>query len=173
VIDLHGRLDRIVCLDCGDRRDRDNFQKRLAASNPEYAALSATAGPDGDAYLDDIPFDDVVVPRCDSCGGMLKPDVVFFGETVPKAIVDAAINALNEADALLVIGSSLMVYSGYRFCRLAAEKNKPIAAITPGITRADDLLDLKISARFEEVLDVFADTAVSRGRPADLHRSRR
>lgn len=173
VIDLHGRLDRIVCLDCGERRDRRQFQARLAASNPEYTALSATAGPDGDALLDDMSFDDVVVPSCESCGGMLKPDVVFFGETVPKSVVDAAVTALDESDALVVVGSSLMVYSGYRFCRLAAERDQPIVAITPGKTRADDLLDLKVSARFEEVLDVFAGPAVSRGRPADLHRSRR
>lgn len=173
VIDLHGRLDRVVCLDCGERRARRPFQERLVASNPDYATLSATPGPDGDACVDDRPFDDMVVPTCDSCGGMLKPDVVFFGETVPKAVVDAAVDALLEADALLVIGSSLMVYSGYRFCRLAAEQNKPIAAITPGKTRADALLDFKVNARFEEVLDVLEERSVSRDRPADLHRSTR
>ena len=171
VIDLHGRLDRVRCIDCNRRFARQPFQQRLQALNPNYAGLRAPAGPDGDAYLDGLPFDDVVIPECPRCGGTLKPDVVFFGETIPRPVVDASIAALDTADALLVIGSSLMVYSGYRFCRLAAEQRKPIVAITPGRTRADDLLTLKIDARFEDTLAALADDRVNRDRPGDPLRS--
>lgn len=166
VIDLHGRLDRVICLDCGAQRARAPFQAVLVERNPDFAALTATIGPDGDAYLDDIPFEDVEVPACSACGGMLKPHVVFFGETIPRATVDSAISALRSADAVLVIGSSLMVYSGFRFCRLAAEQGLPIAAISPGRTRADDQLSIKVSASFETVIDALAARAISRDRQA-------
>jgi NAD-dependent SIR2 family protein deacetylase len=131
-IDLHGRLDRVVCLDCGERVRREDLQRVLQRRNPHFASLAAASAPDGDAYLEDVAFEDVDVPTCRTCGGMLKPDVVFFGETVPTETVDLAKQALDRAEAVLVVGSSLMVYSGYRFCRLAAEQNKPIAAISPG-----------------------------------------
>ena len=171
VIDLHGRLDRLVCLDCGRRSARGPFQAVLADRNPDFATLSASIGPDGDAYLDGVRFDDVEVPACTHCGGLLKPDVVFFGETIPRTTVDRAISALDRADAVLVIGSSLMVYSGYRFCRLAAERDLPIAAVSPGRTRADPLLALKVSARFETVIDALRTRGVNRGRPAGPRRS--
>ncbi len=153
VVDLHGRLDHIVCLDCGKLLGRAPLQRQLVAENPEFADFSAETAPDGDAYLENADFARFVVPRCDACGGTLKPDVVFFGETIPRQRVDETVAALLQADALLVIGSSLMVYSGFRFCRLAAEHAIPMAAITPGRTRADDLLNLKVTRRFEEVLD--------------------
>lgn len=159
VIDLHGRLDRAVCLACGDRFERAAVQRELALLNPRFAERSAAAAPDGDADLEAETFDDFRVPECPHCGGMLKPDVVFFGENVPRARVERAVAALRGADALLVVGSSLMVYSGFRFCRLAAERGTPLAAITPGRTRADALLDLKIGARFEEVIDLLGETA--------------
>jgi NAD-dependent SIR2 family protein deacetylase len=152
VIDLHGRLDRILCLDCGTTTTRESFQQTLEAHNPAFTGLDAETGPDGDACLEQVDFDAFRVPDCERCGGLLKPDVVFFGETIPRDRVEQALAALQVADALLVIGSSLMVYSGFRFCRLASERRMPIAAITPGRTRADDLLDLKIAARFEDVI---------------------
>jgi NAD-dependent SIR2 family protein deacetylase len=152
VIDLHGRLDEVVCLDCQTRFDRPQVQRWLVDGNPAFAEYSAEQAPDGDAHLDHVDFGRFSVPVCLCCGGMLKPDVVFFGETIPRERVDRAVGALAEADALLVIGSSLMVYSGFRFCRLAAEQGIPIAAVTPGRTRADDLLDLKISKRFEDLI---------------------
>jgi NAD-dependent SIR2 family protein deacetylase len=152
VIDLHGRLDRIRCLDCGAVSDRAPFQQTLEALNPDFGRLTAAVGPDGDAALQGIDFAAFQVPSCRHCGGLLKPDVVFFGETIPRERVERALTAMCEADALLVIGSSLMVYSGFRFCRLASERRLPMAAITPGRTRADGLLDLKISARFEDVI---------------------
>ena len=144
VIDLHGRLDTVVCLDCGTQDSRTTFQHALAEQNPAFAALAATVGPDGDADLDAVDFGDFRIPGCPHCGGMLKPAVVFFGETVPKPRVERALRRLAEADALLVIGSSLMVLSGYRFCKLATDRGQPIAAINLGRTRADDELALKV-----------------------------
>jgi NAD-dependent SIR2 family protein deacetylase len=152
VIDLHGRLDRIICLNCGDRSDRESMQAELSARNPSFAGLGAEMAPDGDAYIEEADFQDFEVPACEGCGGMLKPDVVFFGETIPRERVDRAVAALLGSDALLVIGSSLMVYSGFRFCRLAAKHRIPIAAINPGRTRADDLINLKLAERFEDVI---------------------
>jgi NAD-dependent SIR2 family protein deacetylase len=169
VIDLHGRLDRVICLDCQNRFARTSFQQTLIELNPDYAALSAEFAPDGDAYLEHTDFGAFLVPECPHCDGILKPDVVFFGETVPRTRVNSAVEALLQADALLVIGSSLMVYSGYRFCRLAAEHGLPIAAITPGRTRADDLLTLKISQRFEDTIPALQERTANHARPADRH----
>jgi len=152
VVDLHGRLDQVVCLQCAARSSRGALQQRLTALNPRFTELGAAPAPDGDADLDLTAFDDFHVPDCPQCGGTLKPDVVFFGDTIPRERVERAVSALYAADALLVIGSSLMVYSGFRFCRLAAERGMPLAAITPGRTRADDLLDLKLGMRFEDVV---------------------
>ncbi len=143
-LDLHGRIDRIVCLACGDLSARAGFQQRLLSLNPEWAELQADTAPDGDADLEGRDFGRFVVPDCPACGGMLKPDVVFFGENVPAARVEAAMQALRQADAMLVVGSSLMVYSGYRFAKAAADWQRPIAAINLGKTRADDLLTLKV-----------------------------
>jgi NAD-dependent SIR2 family protein deacetylase len=145
VIDLHGRLDTVVCLDCGTRRTRAEFQSALEKNNPAFAALATTVGPDGDADLDAVDFSGFRIPGCPHCGGMLKPAVVFFGETVPKPRVERACQRLAESDALLVVGSSLMVFSGYRFCKLAATRGQPIAAINLGRTRADGELALKVS----------------------------
>ncbi len=146
VIDLHGRLDALVCLDCAHGGDRHALQHELAARNPAFAGLAAGAAPDGDADLDGIDFDAFDVPGCPVCGGRLKPDVVFFGEGVPRARVEAAYAALATADALLVVGSSLMAFSGFRFAREAAARGLPVAALNRGRTRADDLLTLKVEA---------------------------
>lgn len=153
VIDLHGRLDQVVCLDCGALTPRDPWQQTLAAENASFADLVAEIEPDGDAYLEHVDFTAFKIPGCNSCGGMLKPDVVFFGETVPKPRVEHAMRALHESDALLILGSSLMVYSGYRFCLKAAEWQRPMAVVNLGHTRADALLDLKIEQRCEVALD--------------------
>lgn len=166
VTDLHGRLDRVICLDCTAMFDRDSIQAELRGSNPGFAPQAAMA-PDGDAYLDDSDYAGFVVPDCPHCGGILKPDVVFFGETIPAERVVSSLEALDQADALLVVGSSLMVYSGYRFCLRAAANGQPIAAVNPGRTRADPLLSVKISAPFEALLP----GDVSPATPADRHRS--
>ena len=130
VIDLHGRVDVVRCLSCDLRRPRAEVQAELVRRNPRFAGLEALAAPDGDADLDDVEFAAFDVPPCDSCGGLLKPDVVFFGENVPKSRVGRAMDALQRSDALLIIGSSLMVLSGYRFAQAMAEMGKPIAAAT-------------------------------------------
>lgn len=145
VVDLHGRLDTVICLTCGTRSDRAALQSAIADLNPAWHAAAITA-PDGDADIDDAAIDSFVAPRCERCGGLLKPDVVFFGENVPPERYDVAREALGLADALLVAGSSLMVYSGYRFARLAHDSGLPIAIINRGRTRADDLAELKIEA---------------------------
>lgn len=146
VIDLHGRIDQVVCLGCGERSSRARLQVRLHESNPDWAGLSAATAPDGDADLEGHDFGRFQVPACEVCGGMLKPDVVFFGENVPRQRYEAARQALEASDALLVVGSSLMVYSGYRFARMAHAAGKPIALLNRGRTRADDIAGLKLDA---------------------------
>jgi NAD-dependent SIR2 family protein deacetylase len=152
VLDLHGRIDTVVCLQCGERHPRSVLQQRLRSANPSFHALTAAAAPDGDADLEQADFSQFVVPPCDRCGGMLKPDVVFFGESVPRERVAHAMAALQRADALLVLGSSLMVYSGLRFVLAAKEQNKPCAAVNLGRTRADASLALKLAQPVGEVL---------------------
>lgn len=152
VIDLHGRLDQVRCLQCEHRLPRMQLQQSLVERNPQWAKLDAVDAPDGDADLDAQDFSDFAVPACPQCQGMLKPDVVFFGENVPRARVELAGEQLEQADAMLVVGSSLMVYSGYRFVLAAARAGKPIVAINLGQTRADALLTLKIEQPCAEAL---------------------
>ena len=152
VIDLHGRVDVVRCLTCERRIPREEVQAVLVERNPGLAALDAIEAPDGDAALDGVEFAGFDVPACEACGGLLKPDVVFFGEAVPAERVRHAFAALDEADAMLVVGSSLMVYSGYRFAEQAARVGKPIAAVNLGCTRADPLLSLKIAAPCADAL---------------------
>lgn len=160
VLDLHGRLDTVECLGCGAQVRRDDVQALLLAWNPRFradpgasaqqrgreagfAGVDGEVRPDGDASVSDS-LADFRLPDCRECGGVLKPQVVFFGESVPKARVDEAFAALEQADALLVVGSSLMVYSGYRFVLAAREKRRPVAVVNLGRTRADDPVTLKI-----------------------------
>jgi NAD-dependent SIR2 family protein deacetylase len=152
VIDLHGRIDVVRCLACERRVPREVVQAELVERNPYFASLDALEAPDGDAALDGIDFAPFEVPACATCGGLLKPDVVFFGERVPSGRVQQAFAALEAADAMLVVGSSLMVYSGYRFAQAAARAGRPIAAVNLGTTRADELLTLKIMDRCADAL---------------------
>jgi NAD-dependent SIR2 family protein deacetylase len=144
VIDLHGRLDLVRCMGCERRIPRDAFQHDLGHMNPAWRELDATVAPDGDADLDGLDFSSFIVPACAQCGGVMKPDVVFFGETVPRESVDTALDHLGKADAMLVVGSSLMVYSGFRFVQAASRAGLPIAAVNKGRTRADDVLNFKV-----------------------------
>jgi NAD-dependent SIR2 family protein deacetylase len=144
VLELHGNVSCVRCLDCGTRSARAELQRELLAMNPAFGDVGAKALPDGDADVEPADLAAFHVPACARCGGMLKPDVVFFGEGVPRERVDAAFSALEHADAMLVVGSSLMVYSGYRFCERAAALGVPIVAINRGRTRADHLYALKI-----------------------------
>ena len=152
VLDLHGRADIVRCMSCDLRLPRARFQAELTKRNPRFADLDAAQAPDGDADLDGVDFAAFDVPACAACGGFVKPDVVFFGESVPRERVRNAMAALERADAMLIVGSSLMVLSGYRFARAMAEAGKPIAAVNLGRTRADELLALKVTARCAEAL---------------------
>ncbi|GAB2786072.1 NAD-dependent protein deacetylase [Halomonas shantousis] len=153
VIDLHGRAEMVRCMTCAAMRMRHAVHAELTESNPDWTGLAASVGPDGDADLEGYDFSRFRLPRCHRCGeGILKPDVVFFGDSVPRMRVEAAFAALERADAVLVAGSSLMVYSGFRFVRQAARAGKPIACINLGRTRADDLYTLKLEAPIGEAL---------------------
>ncbi len=145
VVDLHGRSDEVICMSCDYRVKRDQVHAESARLNPEFTHFSAETAPDGDADLE-VDFNGFKVPDCPYCSGILKPDVVFFGDNVPKERVERVSDALDRSDALLVIGSSLMVFSGFRFCRYAEQRSKPLAALTLGKTRADELLQLKLDA---------------------------
>jgi len=144
VVDLHGRLDTVRCMGCERRSPRHALQQALLALNPQWTEIDARDAPDGDADLDGHDFSGFSVPPCPHCGGILKPDVVFFGENVPRDRVAIAMQALDAADAMLVVGSSLMVFSGYRFAHAAAKAGKPVAVVNLGRTRADPLLSLKV-----------------------------
>jgi NAD-dependent SIR2 family protein deacetylase len=152
VLDLHGRIDQVVCMSCAQRTTRAALQARLLDENPHWGQRSALSAPDGDADLEEVSLQAFTVPLCKECGGILKPDVVFFGESVPRERVDQAFDALARAEALLVVGSSLMIYSGYRFAQAAAAAGIPIAAVNIGRTRADPLLTLKVNRPCAEAL---------------------
>jgi NAD-dependent SIR2 family protein deacetylase len=156
VVDLHGRLDRVVCLDCGAGSDRVDLQHRMIAMNPRWLTYAAEIAPDGDADLDGLSFDDFHVPPCEVCGGTLKPDVVFFGESVPRQRPQQGMEALEQSDSLLVVGSSLMVFSGFRFARRARDLGLPIAAVNLGRSRADDFLTLRVQQPAAEALAFLA-----------------
>ena len=156
VTDLHGRSDQVICMTCHYRAERDEVHKRTAEINPGFAAIKAIAAPDGDAHVE-MDFSQFRVPDCPKCGGILKPDVVFFGDNVPKERVESSLEALRASDGLLVIGSSLMVFSGFRFCRRAAEWSIPIATLSLGRTRADGLSQLQINAPIRETLEQVCD----------------
>lgn len=151
VIDLHGRLDRVRCLDCHTPYDRTEIQDWLCDHNAQTAE-PAGIRPDGDAELHEAQEKQFRVPQCRACKGTLMPDVVFFGANVPRERVDACTAAIEQSDALLAIGSSLQVYSGFRFCRLADRLGKPLALLNPGNTRADDLAQLKLESDCQELL---------------------
>lgn len=161
VIDLHGRLDRVRCLACGGEFARQRFQRELELANPEWAGRAAGHAPDGDAAVDPrASLEDFRVPRCPVCSGVLKPDVVFFGDSVPRERVARCFERLAEADAVLVVGSSLMVWSGYRFVRAAVDRRLPVAAVNLGATRADHELSLKVTAPAATVLSLVVDRLV-------------
>jgi NAD-dependent SIR2 family protein deacetylase len=152
VLELHGSIGRVRCLECGMTYARGQIQQMLDAANAEFPRVAAAVAPDGDADLDACDLDSFEVPACVGCGGVLKPDVVFFGESVPRDRAAAASKAVDDCDAMLVVGSSLMAYSGYRLCEQAERSSKPIVAINLGRTRADPLLAFKVEQPCAETL---------------------
>ena len=152
VLELHGNIRTVRCLACQSTFSRAFIQTVMREANPALVDALAQPAPDGDAHIEPDALDDFHAPFCLHCGGTLTPDVIFFGDNIPAPRTIAALGRMDHADALLVVGSSLMVYSGFRFARLAAASGKPIAAINQGITRADDLIDLKVEASAELIL---------------------
>ena len=157
VIELHGRLADVDCLRCGQRFSRAAVQQWLMTANPSFAARIVELRADGDAELAASDLERFVVPGCPTCAGLLKPGVVFFGESVPRAAVERVYQSLARASALLLVGTSVMVYSGFRFCRAAHEQGKPIVSINRGVTRADALLAFKVDDDCAPVLDGLAN----------------
>lgn len=153
VVELHGGLAAVVCLSCRGRHPRASVQEWLGAANPELAGRPAPVAPDGDARVAAELYAGFRVPACPACGGMLKPDVVFFGDSVPRERVASVMAAIAAAAGLLVVGSSLMVYSGFRFVEFARREGKPVMAVNLGTTRADHLLDAKVEQDCDEFLD--------------------
>ncbi|HET7503891.1 MAG TPA: NAD-dependent protein deacetylase [Kofleriaceae bacterium] len=149
VVELHGALARVRCLACAAPVTRDALQVRLLAANPGWLerAAGAAIAPDGDADLPDALVADFTVVGCDACGGTLMPDVVFFGGSVPRGTLDAAWQLFDRAEVLLVVGSSLTVFSGFRFVRRAAERGVPVAILNQGPTRGDDYAQVRVDAR--------------------------
>ncbi len=154
VLELHGALAEVRCLACGESVTRDALQARLLADNPRALEWQHTLLADGDAELPDEALAHFVVPRCAACGGTLKPDVVFFGDAVPRPRVEAAYAWVDAAEVLLVLGSSLTVFSGYRFVLRAKERGLPVAVLNLGPTRADGDATVRVEARVGEVLPV-------------------
>ncbi len=161
VIELHGSLARVICLSCEQAHARATVQGWLLAANPSIHEASATMRPDGDADLDDALIASVKVPTCPVCDGVLMPDVVFFGGTIPRARTDAVSEAIALCDAVLVVGSSLTVFSGFRICRDAHRLGKPVAALNHGVTRADELLTMKVEADCAQGLQALAAQLIS------------
>jgi NAD-dependent SIR2 family protein deacetylase len=156
VIELHGSLDRVVCLDCGDRSSRAKLERRLRAANPEFEAAVTAVNPDGDVDIADADLVAFVPVDCAACAGVLKPDVVFFGESVPAERVRTCFDLVEAARALLVLGSSLTVMSGRRFVVRAAQLGRPVAIVNQGPTRGDDRATVRLSRPLGEVLPQLA-----------------
>ncbi|MET8866420.1 NAD-dependent protein deacetylase [Nonomuraea sp. NPDC004580] len=146
VIELHGGLDRVVCLSCRERTPRVELERRLREANPGWEEAGAAINPDGDAALTDAQIAGFNLVDCTGCGGVLKPDVVFFGENVPKPRVDECFAVVGGARALLVLGSSLAIKSGLRFVTRAAELGIPIAIVNQGPTGGDGDASLTLDA---------------------------
>ncbi len=159
VVNLHGTYAQVICLDCRTTMPRDELAAALEAANPGFLERAESVGgiavaPDADAVVRETSS--FVIVDCPVCGGMLKPDIVYFGESVPKERVEQAYSMVDAAEALLVAGSSLTVFSGYRFVRHAAAHGIPVAIINRGPTRGDDLASVKVEAGCSEMLTLLA-----------------
>jgi NAD-dependent SIR2 family protein deacetylase len=168
VIELHGSLRTVICLSCRQRRPRAELDSRLRDANPSWGAVQATLQADGDVAIDEASAADFVVVECHDCGGVLKPDVVFFGESVPKERVARCFALFDNSSALLVVGSSLTVMSGYRFVLHAAKLGVPVVIINQGETRGDSLAAIRIDAPLGHVLPALASVLVGNATTMDL-----
>jgi NAD-dependent SIR2 family protein deacetylase len=151
VIDLHGRLDEVICMCCQKVIPRHDLQLKLTLLNPSFSQQGEIA-PDGDAEVEEDSGPCVASPTCENCGGILKPNVVFFGDNVNKSIVQRVYDGIDDSDGMLIVGTSLKVFSGYRFCRYAAHQGKPIASINPGLSRGDELIQTIVRSDSDDVL---------------------
>jgi NAD+-dependent protein deacetylase sirtuin 4 len=167
VVELHGALAQVVCLGCGAPEPRARVQARLVDENPDWLGRAVTPTPDGDAELAEDAVAGFRVVACLRCGGVLKPNVVFFGGAVGEPTMEAAWSLLAQAEVLLVLGSSLAVFSGYRFARRAHELGLPVAILNDGPTRADELAELRVAGRVGEVLPLVA-AALGAGAGAEI-----
>jgi len=165
VLELHGALAWVRCLRCGRLEPRDALQLRLERLNPDFASARAVMAPDGDAELDAGVEETFHLADCRGCGGTLKPDVVFFGENVPRPRVARSWAMLEHADVLLVLGSSLTVRSGYRYVVAAVEARKPVALVNDGPTRGDGDATLRVHGRLGRVLPALADRLLGPAAP--------
>jgi NAD-dependent SIR2 family protein deacetylase len=161
VVELHGSLSRVRCLACGQIESRVALQARLEDLNPGYAGRPVDWAPDGDAELGAECYREFQVPGCRTCGGVLKPDVVFFGENVPKPRVEEAWRLYERTEVLLVVGSSLSVFSGYRFVLRAAKEQRPVAIVNIGWTRGDEHAALKLEDNVATALPALAERLVA------------
>lgn len=165
VLELHGRLDEVICLGCGQGTARLDLDRRLRLANPEFVAQAAAINPDGDVDLDDAQVARFRTVDCLSCGGLLKPDVVFFGETVPAVRVQRCFAMVERARLLLVLGSSLTVMSGRRFVLRAAQRGVPVVIVNQGPTRGDGHAVLRVDAPLGRLLPGLADRLLGGGSP--------
>ena len=156
VLELHGNLHQVVCMSCGAQSSRAGWQHWLETHNPLVSEDFYTPAPDGDADTSRQNFSEIAVPACELCGGIVKPDVVFYGGSVAKAVVQTAYDWVDQARVVLVLGSSLMVYSSFRFARRAHTRGIPLLAVNKGHTRADELLTMKLDAECGAVLTALA-----------------
>jgi NAD-dependent SIR2 family protein deacetylase len=164
VIELHGNLARVICLDCGDVMERGELDRRLREANPTFDAVVAAINPDGDVELADHDLTGFHTVACGICAhGTLKPDVVFFGESVPKPRVEESFAVVESARALLVLGSSLTVMSGRRFVLRAMKLGIPVAIVNKGVTKESHRADLVVDAPLGTVLPLVADACAQRG----------
>ena len=161
VVELHGSLSEVRCLECGSITSRWQLQERLTTLNPGWLDRAANAAPDGDAHLPRAATQGFRVPSCAACGGVLKPNVVFFGENAAPDQVEAAWNVLRDASVLLVVGTSLTVYSGYRFVHTAAQNDTPIGIVNLGDTRGTPHASVQVDGRTGVVLPRIADALCS------------
>ena len=168
VLELHGALAEVRCLECNVCESRDDLQARMLELNPNLHHVEVETAPDGDAELSSSVIEEFRVPPCMMCGGVLKPDVVFFGGSVPRDRVESAFAMLDRASALVVVGSSLAVFSGFRFVLRAKERNIPVAIVNRGETRGDPHAALRIDGRAGEVLPALTAALICSGARAPM-----